>query len=180
MNRRSEIEVFTGEFLAYRPILEGTVKRILHCGKQEMDDVLQDVWVKGAIAITRAGIQHHKSWLWKTASNVALDRLRRARRNPPARLPKNDEVGVPSREVTDQAPNSFETLKHRSENHRLMIALKDLPANQRELILSRYLDLEPFESIAVRTNTPIETLRSRLFRAFSVLRVTLAELKSAA
>lgn len=180
MNRQSEIELFTREFLAYRPILEKTVNRILRCGKHEIDDVLQDVWIKGARAVAGSGIQHHKSWLWRTASNEAMDRLRLARRCPIAASAKDDEARAGAFEAVDRLPGPFDRLARYRDARRVTHALMKLPEKQRAILLSRYLDLEPFEKISVRTGTPIETLRSRMFRAFGVLRVMLADLKQAA
>jgi RNA polymerase sigma-70 factor, ECF subfamily len=52
----------------------------------------------------------------------------------------------------------------------LAAALATLPANQREIVLMRFLDDMSLEEIAQALNTHLNTVKSRLYRALDVLR----------
>lgn len=63
------------------------------------------------------------------------------------------------------APADQET--SRSE---LAAALSTLPADQREIVLMRFLDDMSLEEIAQALETPLNTIKSRLYRALAILR----------
>jgi len=52
----------------------------------------------------------------------------------------------------------------------LAAALSMLPADQREVVLMRFLDDMSLEEIAQALNTPLNTVKSRLYRALDALR----------
>jgi len=63
------------------------------------------------------------------------------------------------------APSSEET--SRSE---LALALATLPSEQREVVLMRFVDDMSLEEIAQALKTPLNTIKSRLYRALDSLR----------
>jgi len=63
------------------------------------------------------------------------------------------------------APSSGET--SRSE---LALALATLPSDQREVVLMRFVDDMSLEEIAQALQTPLNTIKSRLYRALDTLR----------
>ena len=127
------------------------------------------------------GEQHPSfvSWLYRIASNLTLDELRRRGRwrmfswnsLKPRRVnePESDEDYDPPSDLPDAAAvlESYEDIK------RVRTALETLaPEWRMMLILREYQDL-PYEEIATILHVPIGTVRSRLARAREQLRQAL-------
>ena len=73
---------FTDFYFAYRPKLAGIVSRILPFDRDAVEDVLQDVWIRGAKAWPPRDPSFARAWLGRIAINEALGRRRRAKRDP--------------------------------------------------------------------------------------------------
>jgi RNA polymerase sigma factor (sigma-70 family) len=77
--------------------------------------------------------------------------------------------------LSDEAADPEQRLSLSRDNQRLEAALQNLPADQREVFLLRaYGDLD-LPQIATLTETPLETVKSRLRYAQQKLRRLLAE-----
>jgi RNA polymerase sigma-70 factor (ECF subfamily) len=122
------------------------------------------------------------SWLYRIASNLTLDELRRRGRwrmfswssLKPRRAdePDTDEDYDPP---SDQ-PDTVAVLESREDIQRVRQALDTLAPEWRMMLVMReYQDL-PYEEIAEILNVPIGTVRSRLARAREQLRAALLQL----
>lgn len=124
------------------------------------DDAL-DATQEALIAVTRHiarfdGRARFTTWLYRVATNAALDELRRRRRRP-----------VPSESVPDGQRPAFE----KGVEARLDIdaALADLSPDFRAAVVLRDLcDLE-YDEIAEALDVPIGTVRSRIARGRAAL-----------
>jgi RNA polymerase sigma-70 factor (ECF subfamily) len=124
------------------------------------------------------------SWLYRIASNLTLDELRRRGRwrmfswstLKPRRtneLDTDKEYDPPS----DQ-PDTVAVLESRENIQRVRVALDSLSPEWRMMLVMReYQDL-PYEEIAEILNVPIGTVRSRLARAREQLRLALLQSSS--
>jgi len=121
------------------------------------------------------------SWLYRIASNLTLDELRRRGRwrmfswstLKPRRTnePDTDEDYDPP---ADQ-PDAIAVLEARENIQRVRRALDTLSPEWRMMLVMReYQDL-PYEEIAEILNVPIGTVRSRLARAREQLRLALLQ-----
>jgi RNA polymerase sigma-70 factor (ECF subfamily) len=63
-----------------------------------------------------------------------------------------------------------ECTPHEASRSELAAALSTLPADQREVVLMRFLDDMSLEEIAQALNMPLNTVKSRLYRALDALR----------
>jgi len=63
-----------------------------------------------------------------------------------------------------------ERTPHNASRSELAAALSTLPADQREVVLMRFLDDMSLEEIAQALDTPLNTVKSRLYRALDALR----------
>lgn len=124
------------------------------------------------------------SWLYRIASNLTLDELRRRGRwrmfswstLKPRRAnePDTDEDYDPP---ADQ-PDTVTMLETREDIQRVRRALDTLSPEWRMMLVMReYQDL-PYEEIAEILNVPIGTVRSRLARAREQLRLALLQSSS--
>jgi RNA polymerase sigma-70 factor, ECF subfamily len=121
------------------------------------------------------------SWLYRIASNLTLDELRRRGRwrmfswssLRPQRTEEPD-TGEDYDPPADQ-PDAVTVLESRENIQRVRLALDSLSPEWRMMLVMReYQDL-PYEEIAEILNVPIGTVRSRLARAREQLRLALLQ-----
>jgi len=119
------------------------------------------------------------SWLYRIASNLTLDELRRRGRwrmfswsSLKPRRANEPELEEEYDPPADQ-PDTVAVLESREDIERVRTALGSLTPEWRMMLVMReYQDL-PYEEIAEILNVPIGTVRSRLARAREQLRVAL-------
>ena len=176
MSSQDRVEIFTREFLAYRPILARTVVRILHCGPQEVEDVLQDVWIKGATYVAKHPVEHHKSWLYQIAFRTALSRLRDAKRRPNA-VSRDGEASTIDR--PDHGPRPDEIAAWRELREAVSALERRIPkqiAALRLVHLEEHTYLETAELLGIAEGTA----KSNVFKALRQLRAALLPEQDAA
>lgn len=149
------IRAFTEVFVGYAPTLRRLVRGILRSCPASVDDVLQDVWVKGS----RAFQTQHKTvrtWLGRIAINAAIDELRRHAR---CRVTSNESA---VEEMPDPRPGAAALHEHLENQLELRDAVQSLPAHQREaVLLVDFMGLRPMEAARALDLRP-NTLCSRL------------------
>ena len=108
---------------------------------------------------------HLAHWLRRTTTHRCLDLLRRSRRRRQVAL---DEAEIPAPRAVERDPLMTRTLRR---------LVAELPANARAAVVLRYQEgLEPRE-IAEVLDLPVNTVKSRLQRALSLLRRRLAQIE---
>jgi len=125
------------------------------------EDIVQDVWMKSLRCLrTLRNPEAFKVWLYQIARRRALNERRDAK--SASALPDNlaaPQDGPEEEEVfsAEQAPRVHE-------------CLKALRPEFREVLLLRYLEEMPYESIAEVVECPVGTVRSRIHYAKLALR----------
>lgn len=119
------------------------------------------------------------SWLYRIASNLTLDELRRRGRwrmfSWSSLKPRRSNESESDEEYDPPAdqPDAVALLASREDIHRVRAALDSLAPEWRMMLVMReYQDL-PYEEIAAILNVPIGTVRSRIARAREQLRQAL-------
>lgn len=134
------------------------------------EDLLQDTFVK-AVNMINSGRYNEEGkflpWLSRIAHNMAIDHFRKCKRYPEVVM----EDGSPLLESLNFADPSFETKQSlRDTKSQLRSLIKQLPKEQREvLIMRQFLDLS-FQEIADRTGVSINTALGRMRYALINLR----------
>ncbi len=105
-----------------------------------------------------------RSWLYRIAMNVALDYLRRERKNLPL-----DNLLLRS---GDDNPEAH--LEHNEQIVRVREAIQELPLNSRSVLILREYERLSYREIADTLDIPIGTVMSRLSYARDRLRQSLA------
>jgi RNA polymerase sigma factor (sigma-70 family) len=143
------------------------------CGDHALaEEVFQETWLS---LIRSASEQREavlfKTWLYQIGRNRLIDHWRKHGRHQG----QQDEYDEQQHASSDPQPGPEQQLSLSRDQQRLQAALDDLPAEQREVFLLRaHGDLELAE-IAALTQTPAETVKSRLRYAMQKLRRLLAE-----
>ncbi len=170
MNEEDHIE---SAYRAYYPVIRRYVARLV--GEAEADDVAQETFVKAlrSAADLRGG-DSLRPWLYRVATNAALDRLRspaRARLRP---LPYEDGQPTEGGSTAECSKPSFESDVISGQMSACVRAVVDrLPENQRlVLLLSEFEELTDAE-IAGVMNASLGSVKIRLHRARARLRAEL-------
>ena len=128
------------------------------------EDIAQDTFLRAHRALADyRGDGELRGWLYRIATNLALNAVSRRREHPAAEIPDTVDLrGSPESELL----RSFDVGRVRSAISRLPDALR-VP-----LVLREYHDAT-YEEIAARLSIPLNTVRSRIHRARSSLQTML-------
>jgi RNA polymerase sigma-70 factor (ECF subfamily) len=111
------------------------------------------------------GKSRFATWLYRIVVNCAKDEDRRSR--------SRHEVGLEGaadlRFIEDDRLELAESVREA-----LRIAIKEMPALDRTLILGHYRDHTPYDRLADAVGVPVGTVKSRLYRVRAKLRRRLA------
>ena len=144
------------------------------CGDHAVaEEVFQDTWMSliRSESLQREAAVLFKTWLYQIARNRLIDHWRKHG----IRNPLHDSYDEQLHALSDEAADPAQLLSLSRDNQRLEAALQNLPADQREVFLLRAHGELDLPQIAALTETPLETVKSRLRYAQQKLRRLLAE-----
>ncbi len=145
---------------------------------EEAADLTQDTFVRayGAWSEFRGDSQIY-TWLYRIAINLCHNqqkKLQRRRRVEGVSLdtPHDEESheGWNTHRVADERPLPLQILESHELRARLHDALHQLPDNYRTVIVLRDIEGLTYEEIARVTDSTLEAIKSRLFRARNAVR----------
>jgi RNA polymerase sigma-70 factor (sigma-E family) len=125
--------------------------------RPEAEDIAQEALARASLRWPRLHEQP-EGWVSRVASNLAIDRYRRRRREP--RVPVGP-IGVVDDRVTERAD--------------LVAALRRLPRRQREVVVMRYLADLSEADVAASLGCSVGTVKTHASRGLAALRVELGE-----
>jgi len=146
--------------------------RMLHdC--EEAAEATQEVFLSAYKSIRRFRRESRFStWMYRIAVNQCISRLRR---RPQGAHYSLDATG-PSSSVVHQLPRSEshegEILREETRR-RVRLALEHLPPEQRAVVELKFFQDLTFEEIASVIQTPLSTVKSRLYSGLEILKVRL-------
>ena len=149
-------------------------------GRQEAArDLAQEVFLK--VYLSLAGFDptyRFKTWLYRIASNSAIDSLRKKRPLTCSLHPdtRDDRAPGVAAKLAGSEPTPDDVLRLAELQGRLEGAVRELPPAFRQLILLRHRQHCRYDEIARITDLPIGTVKNRIFRAREMLRAKLADL----
>jgi RNA polymerase sigma-70 factor (ECF subfamily) len=124
------------------------------------DDLLQDVWLDVIRHLPRLNDpQAFRAWIYRIARDRAFGVLRRSQRS---------EQSLGDIDVPDDQPEEGGFDEEDAE--RIHAALDRLPAEQREVLVLRFVEAMSYDEIAAVTGSALGTVRSRLFYGKQALR----------
>jgi RNA polymerase sigma-70 factor (ECF subfamily) len=135
------------------------------------DELFQDVWQKVIAARTTWRPEAaFSTWLFRIAHNRLNDHWRGLKHRPPAPIDADERTArVPDPHTPERTLSEFE------QRRTLQLALAELPAEQREVLLLRLEQELTLEEIGEITGVGRETVKSRLRYAMDKLRSRLSE-----
>ncbi len=162
----------------YSSRLYGFLYRLTGC-REDADDLVQEVFVRLVQRIDRyVHDGRFEAWLFRIATNLARDRVRRLKRSAPTSSGDLPQAGQADRDgasmwehladVSVPPPDAPMILDE--DVDRLQEALAQLPAAEREVIMLRHHTDMTFVQIAEAMGTPLGTALARSHRALAKLR----------
>jgi RNA polymerase sigma-70 factor (ECF subfamily) len=143
-------------------------------------DLAQEVFIKVYTSLATFDPRYRfTTWMYRIASNCAIDHLRKRR---PATcsltLPaaESDDRCQADREIAGTDPTPHQLLRCREIQERLEASVEALPSSYRQLILLRHQKHCRYDEIARITGLPIGTVKNRIFRAREILRTQLSDI----
>ena len=134
------------------------------------EDLMQDTFIK-AIKTLRNGKYNEEGkflpWILRIGHNLAIDYFRRAKRYPKVVFEDGSNVF----NTLNFSENSIETIQIKKESHEHLRGLiKQLPDQQREVLIMRHYEDMSFQEIADATGVSINTALGRMRYALINLR----------
>lgn len=144
---------------------------------EEAEDILQDVFVQFVAGFdTIDSVDRITSWLYSVARNKIIDRYRRDAVRPQKTdfeftAGRDDDAPLSLQDILPDLGNSPEaSLLRDAIWDQIMLALEELPAEQREIFIQHEMEERSFREIAEEAGLSINTLLSRKRYAIMALR----------
>lgn len=178
--------VRNGDATAYRGLVEkyqGRVYNVIYGmvrNREDAKDITQDAFVKAYRSLhTFREDSRFYTWLYRIATNMAIDFTRRRARGPVTGI----EDDIASRDAVGEITQAHlsESPRRALENKQIYTAIMDavdqLPEDQKQVILLREVEGLSYKEIAEVMGVAEGTVMSRLFYARKKLQQTLAPLR---
>lgn len=144
-------------------------------------DLTQDTFVRAHRAWREfRGESQIYTWLYRIALNLCHNHRKKGARRKHAEGPSLDtpifdgDDSSGGREVPDARPATTHAIENEELREQLHTALTSLPDNYRTVIVLRDIEGWSYEEIARITDSSLEAIKSRLFRARGLLREMLS------
>ncbi|HEF4760607.1 TPA: RNA polymerase sigma factor [Pseudomonas putida] len=139
---------------------------------ERAEEVYQETWLSLIRSTSQPqGRATFRTWLYQIARNRLTDHWRKHG----VHQPLHDSYDEQAHGLADETSDPEQLLSLSRDSQRLDAALQTLPADQREVFLLRAYSELDLPQIATLTETPLETVKSRLRYAQQKLRRLLAE-----
>ena len=162
--RRGDARAFEDLARAVERPLYRHALRILANGA-DAEDVVQDALLSAWKSLSSFEGASFRAWIFRIATNRALDRLRARKRRPELPLDPPSEDDEPGwAEPGSTAPELAELVGDREAVTLIEAALAHLPPEQRAALLLRDVEGFAYEEIASITVAEIGTVKSRIHR----------------
>lgn len=162
-------EAFAVLVQAYQRQVFGLAYRLLN-DRAEAEDIAQEAFLRSyrSLGTFQSG-QPFGPWIYRIATNIALDRLRKRKHEA---LHPGDER---EREIADSTPGPEEETIRRDTRGRLSAAVDALAPEYRIPVVLFHLQGLPIETVARVTGLPLTVIKNRLYRARKMLREVLRD-----
>lgn len=168
----------SGDTQAFAEIVELYKDKIFHLAyrmlsnRHEAEDVVQDTFLRVYRNITRYDVnQKFSTWIYRIATNLCIDRLRKRKPNYSLDAEMNDQEGVDGYSMIpsdDRTPESYLLV---SETQRMIHeAIESLPAKYKSVMVLRYLQDMSLQEISDVLDMPVTTIKTRVHRGREFLR----------
>lgn len=162
--RDGDLEAFGLLIRRHQSFVFGVALRVVK-NRTTAEDVAQDTFLRAFKSLDGfRGDSQVRSWLYRIANNLALNHVTRNRENPTETLPER-ATGSSTAKAAEQSD-----LKQALE-----AAISDLPDELKHPLVLREYEHQSYENIAEQLDLPLNTVRTRIFRAKRALQSSMEE-----
>ena len=138
------------------------------------EDIFQDAFFKVIKSLQKGKYNEEGKflpWVMRISHNLVIDHFRKAKRMPIAGKPRNDDDTFDIFDLISNSEQTSEEVMIEDEQHnQLRQMLKELPSEQKEVLLMRHYEELSFKEIAEKTGVSINTALGRMRYALINLR----------
>jgi RNA polymerase sigma-70 factor (ECF subfamily) len=168
--RAGEATAFDQLMLRWDRKIRGAAYRVLG-SDDEAREVTQEAFLRAFRHLQSFKEEaRFSSWLYQIALNLCRDRLRRRRGREFVSL---DEVAETAPAGLRSEPSALELVEAKDLSRVIAVAVEALSEEQREVVVLKEYQGLTFPEIAEVLGVPVSTVKTRLYRALSQLRVRL-------
>lgn len=184
MERKIELDILQrarkGDSAAFEEIVRAHEKTVYNLAlrtlgnREDAEDAVQETFLKAYMALSGfRGESRLSVWLYRIASNVCTDALRRRRET--VSLSAEDENGERELEIEDFRFDPAAVTERRDLCGAVRRALDALPDASRRVLLLREIAGLSYDEIARALEIDVGTVKTRIFRGRKKLCVLLSE-----
>jgi len=139
-------------------------------GRRDLaEDFFQETWIR---VLERGGQYdaHHEfsTWLFAIARNLAIDHMRR-KQTVSLDAPANNDDGAPFDIPNIGQPSALDVTIQHELSEQISCSMQHIVTEYREALVLRFQEGMSLEEIAHVTNSPLGTVKSRIYRGLSAL-----------
>jgi RNA polymerase sigma-70 factor (ECF subfamily) len=147
--------------------------------REEAEDLFQETWIR----VLEKGHQYKprwkfETWLFTIGRHLAIDFLRRRQPQSLDALLQPMGNSRPLELEDIESPSAFDKAFQGEEAASVAAALAHLPPSYREVLTLRFHEDMALEEIAQVADSPLSTVKSRLYRALAMLREWLKDISA--
>jgi len=153
----------------YKDKIYTYVSRMLH-DPVEAQDIAQDTFLRAYQSLPRfRGASSFQTWLYRIASNLVIDSVRRRSRRQAGAVsldaPVNTEDGELARQIPDERRGPEQLAESTAVQEQVKQAIARLSPKLRPVLVMYDLQGMSYQEIAQALGCPLGTVKSRLFNA---------------
>jgi RNA polymerase sigma-70 factor (ECF subfamily) len=172
--KEGDREAFDEIVTRYKDGIYNYIGRMIS-NRDEVDDLAQEVFVRAYSGLKSFRQDSNlRTWLYRIASNLCIDRYRRAgvekKLIVPLEREQADDEGSRERDLPDRTHDPQLVCERTELQAQVQKALSRLPDKLRTTILLYDMEGLSYEEIAEALDVPVGTVKSRLFNARMQLR----------
>ncbi|HVS89849.1 MAG TPA: RNA polymerase sigma factor [Candidatus Acidoferrum sp.] len=142
----------------------------LTASRERAEDFFQETWIR----VLERGHQYDgkskfEAWLFAIARHLVIDWQRQKKMQSLDAL-TDPEDGAPMEIADEEGPSPLRLALGREQKAKVQASLEQVPAIYREVLLLRFQEELKLEEIAKVLETPISTVKSRLYRGLESLK----------
>ncbi len=158
-------EVFGVIVDRYNEKLSKYIKRRSHATKQDVEDILQNVFIKVYKNINDYDQNlNFSSWIYRITYNELIDWYRKDKTRASLSLDDTD-IGILEKISDDTKEDDFKRFDKLKEKEYIIQALEKLKPEYREILIQKYFEDKSYEEISDILKIPIGTVATWLNRA---------------
>lgn len=170
--RRGDEDAFATLFRRYGPIAKALATRIIRqpfMAEEIVQEAFLALWRNPAAYREERGTV--RAWLMSAVHHRSVDRVRREE----AHRRRTDALGPPATDLEDPGETVVEQTDLADQRARVRAALRDIPAEQRQVLDLMYFQGKTQSVIAEELGLPLGTVKSRTLLGMRRLRGMLVE-----